>query len=1300
MRTTFLILSLAVVCQINGSGQAKTNVSAGEVNGAWTAAQSPYHILGDITIPSGDSLVIEPGVQVIFKGHYKLDVKGTLLALGTPSDSIVFTRLDTAGLYQKDDTAGGWNGIRFDNRFFNMENRDVSMLKYCQLSHAKAVTTDYWDGGGIYIYNFSKLHIEDCSITGCIAARFGGGLYYDGIENPVLKNNYIAWNSADSMGGGIYLGGDASTYIYGNKIVYNHASYSGGGMHCEWSSAKIINNVIADNHATIGGGITISSGGRDEVFGNIIVNNKADYQGGGIMSRWGSSKDILNNTIAFNESQQGPGIHFSNDYISTFGNNILWGNYGFTHPGQMYIESNTAAPKIISCIIEDGFAGVYIKPGVTFYGSFENNMDLDPQFVTESDTSGTSFDWTQADFQILPGSPAINKGVNGFAQAYLGGKDYFGAVRVLHGNIDIGASEAHIQAISVSGTQPDNSYWMADTVYVGGDVFIPDEYTLTIAAGTRVVFEGYHELTNQGTVIARGTTSNPIVFTSLNTLGFHDRTNLDGAWKGIGMDNSWNGANAAMSDNDTSVFEHCIVEYAKNFNSGWDNLFGGGIQIRGFSNLVIRDCIIRNNMAFNGGGIAMDNYSGPLIIGNKIYNNVATNQGGGMYINQNCFPVLTGNLISNNVSDGSGTFYPSSGGVFLQMSDVVFQNNIVCNNESGTDGGGMLIRGGASQFSNNVIAFNQSLNSGAGLSIGPNETTFYNTIIWGNSSVNSTIDQVFGWGDLDFSYCNVQDGMSDVGFGDGSTKVANLEAISGHEPGFVDPSGGSGTAYDGTLADWSITDFSPLINAGLADLPDFDLLPTDFAGNPRVNDGQVDIGAYENTAHPLGFITQPDNIIACEGDSVSFSVKVSGPATYQWLKGEDEITGETGSVLSIGTVYAADEDIYSCIASNGYGLVSSNRVSMTVRTAPEVLYQTGSHWLIENDATQVEVIPSGSVPMIFQWYKDFSEIQGADKMRLRFPDVQSSDEGSYYCTIENACGLTSTDTMQLYLAPQICMVTIDTVTGKNLVIWEKNTIAPLASYYVYRESVVRGQYELLAEVPADELSVYTDTAANPVEQPYIYKITALNIEGEESSLELCKPHKTIHLLTSFNTESSTAQLDWDEYYGFDYGTYFIYRSDTQSGFSKVKDISSSFRTWLDTEALPNTVYYYRVSVARGEECNPTGTGAKAGTGPYSHSLSNLDDNKLKTTDIYDVSGHGRLMVYPNPSSGDVMLRLPGSMNVKYRLYIRDLSGKVLRLIEDISGDGYLIERGDLSAGYYEVELAGDGRIFRTKMILN
>jgi len=76
------------------------------------------------------------------------------------------------------------------------------------------------------------------------------------------------------------------------------------------------------------------------------------------------------------------------------------------------------------------------------------------------------------------------------------------------------------------------------------------------------------------------------------------------------------------------------------------------------------------------------------------------------------------------------------------------------------------------------------------------------------------------------------------------------------------------------------------------------------------------------------------------------------------------------------------------------------------------------------------------------------------------------------------------------------------------------------------------------------------------------------------------------------------------------------------------------------------------------------------------------------------------MVYPNPSSGDVMLRLPGSMNVKYRLYIRDLSGKVLRLIEDISGDGYLIERGDLSAGYYEVELAGDGRIFRTKMILN
>ena len=64
----------------------------GNVSGTWTLAGSPYEATCDLTIPSGQTLTIEPGVVVRFTGHYKFWVEGTLLAEGTESDSIIFTR--------------------------------------------------------------------------------------------------------------------------------------------------------------------------------------------------------------------------------------------------------------------------------------------------------------------------------------------------------------------------------------------------------------------------------------------------------------------------------------------------------------------------------------------------------------------------------------------------------------------------------------------------------------------------------------------------------------------------------------------------------------------------------------------------------------------------------------------------------------------------------------------------------------------------------------------------------------------------------------------------------------------------------------------------------------------------------------------------------------------------------------------------------------------------------------------------------------------------------------------------------
>jgi len=80
----FILLTYA------GTATSQTNVS-GNQSGTWTLAGSPYIINSSITIPSGQTLIIQPGVAVKLASYTSLfTVNGTLIANGTPTDSIHF----------------------------------------------------------------------------------------------------------------------------------------------------------------------------------------------------------------------------------------------------------------------------------------------------------------------------------------------------------------------------------------------------------------------------------------------------------------------------------------------------------------------------------------------------------------------------------------------------------------------------------------------------------------------------------------------------------------------------------------------------------------------------------------------------------------------------------------------------------------------------------------------------------------------------------------------------------------------------------------------------------------------------------------------------------------------------------------------------------------------------------------------------------------------------------------------------------------------------------------------------------
>ena len=156
-----LVLGIFTSCIVSAQ---PTIIPGGNVSGNWYKANSPYNITGNITIPGGYTLIIEPGVEVSFAGKYSFTVQGLLQAIGTATDTIYFT------------ASTEWSGLSFNNA------QDSSHLEYCKierstytgiicansnpsLTHCTITNNGSILYGGIYLYNNSNPHISYCSIN-------------------------------------------------------------------------------------------------------------------------------------------------------------------------------------------------------------------------------------------------------------------------------------------------------------------------------------------------------------------------------------------------------------------------------------------------------------------------------------------------------------------------------------------------------------------------------------------------------------------------------------------------------------------------------------------------------------------------------------------------------------------------------------------------------------------------------------------------------------------------------------------------------------------------------------------------------------------------------------------------------------------------------------------------------------------------------------------------------------------------------------------------------------------------------
>jgi hypothetical protein len=325
---------------------ADTIVPGGFVSGTWTSAGSPYLIQGNLTIHPDSTLNIEPAVEVIFQGIYRLTVNGLLEAIGTETDSIHFIPADTASF---------WAGIHFGDA------PDSSRLVFCTVSHVGQM---FYDLCGIICTNSNPV-ITHCRISDNTArlagANYGGGITFIN-SNPEISWCNIINNAGGMVAAGIYLV-NSNPLITGCNISDNVAQYLGGGISITGNSSPMITNCAIERNLSnngYGGGI-YSEGGVVTISECIFSHNEVFDEGGGISIHAGSV--ILDHCIfEHNQCQQfgrnaGGGVYISGDTLTvdhcTFYLNLADIN---DHDAGLEIQTANSAVATISNSI---FSGVW-----------------------------------------------------------------------------------------------------------------------------------------------------------------------------------------------------------------------------------------------------------------------------------------------------------------------------------------------------------------------------------------------------------------------------------------------------------------------------------------------------------------------------------------------------------------------------------------------------------------------------------------------------------------------------------------------------------------------------------------------------------------------------------------------------------------------------------------------------------------------------------------------------------------------------------------------------------------------------
>jgi len=330
--------------------------------------------------------------------------------------------------------------------------------------------------------------------------------------------------------------------------------------------------------------------------------------------------------------------------------------------------------------------------------------------------------------------------------------------------------------------------------------------------------------------------------------------------------------------------------------------------------------------------------------------------------------------------------------------------------------------------------------------------------------------------------------------------------------------------------------------------------------------------------------------IICSNDSILLNANTGANYTYKWAHNGVIISGADSSFF-----YAKQVGHYAVIIDNG---------NCTAISQPFILNHFPSNIPQITGIGSLTPCTSDSMQLTLNSFYQSYQWSTGDTSTTTW----INQTGYYYVDVVDqfGCNFTSPQfqiNSSFLQPPSICIVGVDSTTGKNRIIWERQATNLIDSIVVFRETNSTNVYERIGSLPYSQSGIFIDQAADPTVRAWRYKLAAVDTCG---ALSLYSPlHKTIHLTINSGLNGSW-NLIWDNYVGFNVNSYFIYRGTSTNNMQLIAQVPGNLSSFTDLNPPPGTVYY-ELEIIKAGGCYPDSVYSKGKTS-YNSSRSNNANN--------------------------------------------------------------------------------------------